>query len=95
MAAVARNTQLEGENTFKQQQRLPYLCVGDCLLNTAVRDGLNQLPMEYVLVHQLRRNGKPGVMMLSEFTSCMRIMRGAIRINPWKVSVGRSTSEFD
>jgi trehalose-6-phosphate synthase len=27
----------------------------------------------------------PGVVMLSEFTSCMRVLRGAVRINPWKV----------
>lgn len=72
------------------QERLPYLCLGDCLLNTAVRDGLNRLPLEYVLVHSEMRGKDPGVMLLSEFTSCMRIMRGGICINPWKVSVPSS-----
>lgn len=77
--------QLEDEHSFTLQQRLPYLCLADCLINTAVRDGLNNLPLEYVFVHESARKNNPGVMMLSEFTSCMRVMRGAIRINPWKV----------
>lgn len=77
--------QLEEESSFTLQRRLPYLCLADCLLNTSVRDGLNSLPLEYVQVQGATRPDNPGVMLLSEFTSSMRVMRGAIRINPWKV----------
>lgn len=77
--------QVEDETTFTLHKRLPYLWLADCLVNTAVRDGLNSLPMEYVCTHDSTRKEDPGVMLLSEFTSCMRVMRGAIRINPWKV----------
>ncbi|CAN0342837.1 unnamed protein product [Discosporangium mesarthrocarpum] len=73
------------ELSFTLQKRIPYLVVGDCMLNTAVRDGLNRLPLEYALAHQECRKDDPGVQLLSEFTSCMRVLRGAIRINPWKV----------
>ncbi|CAM9975335.1 unnamed protein product [Pylaiella littoralis] len=77
--------ELEDENVFTLERRLPYLCVADCLLTTSVRDGLNNLPLEYVVVQASTRVQNPGVMMLSEFTSSMRVMRGAVRINPWKV----------
>ena len=77
--------QLEDETAFTLHKRLPYMCLADCLVNTAVRDGLNNLALEYVCVHEATRKEDPGVMLLSEFTSCMRVMRGAIRINPWKV----------
>ncbi|CAN0353463.1 unnamed protein product, partial [Ectocarpus sp. 13 AM-2016] len=76
---------LEDENSFTLNRRIPYLCLADCLLNTSVRDGLNSLPLEYVQVQGATRVDNPGVLMLSEFTSAMRVMRGAIRINPWKV----------
>jgi len=29
---------------------------------------------------------RPGVIILSEFSSCCRVMRGAINVNPWKIS---------
>ncbi|CAN0161897.1 unnamed protein product, partial [Ectocarpus sp. 4 AP-2014] len=77
--------ELEDENSFTLNRRIPYLCLADCLLNTSVRDGLNSLPLEYVQVQGATRVDNPGVLMLSEFTSAMRVMRGAIRINPWKV----------
>eukprot|EP00903_Cladosiphon_okamuranus_P012881 g12029.t1 len=77
--------ELEDEKSFTLHRRLPYLCLADCLLNTSVRDGLNSLPLEYVKVQGATRADNPGVMLLSEFTSSMRVMRGAIRINPWKV----------
>eukprot|EP00611_Tribonema_gayanum_P008359 TRINITY_DN1787_c1_g2_i1.p1 TRINITY_DN1787_c1_g2~~TRINITY_DN1787_c1_g2_i1.p1 ORF type:complete len:402 (-),score=154.13 TRINITY_DN1787_c1_g2_i1:40-1245(-) len=73
------------EASFTLQQRLPYLCLADCLVNTAVRDGLNRLPLEFAIAHTVHRPQCPGVVMLSEFTSCMRVLRGAVRINPWKV----------
>eukprot|EP00612_Vaucheria_litorea_P006132 CAMPEP_0171470926 /NCGR_PEP_ID=MMETSP0946-20130122/414_1 /TAXON_ID=109269 /ORGANISM="Vaucheria litorea, Strain CCMP2940" /LENGTH=1149 /DNA_ID=CAMNT_0012000347 /DNA_START=172 /DNA_END=3621 /DNA_ORIENTATION=- len=73
------------EEAFTLQERLPYLCLADCLVNTAVRDGLNRLPLEFTIAHTTHRPKSPGVVMLSEFTSCMRVLRGAVRINPWKL----------
>jgi hypothetical protein len=188
--AIAAVTAIEqDEASFSLQQRLPYLILADCLINTAVRDGLNRLPLEFAVAHTARRyvhmqcnadtlihtnaaaiaclhqvaltaqcwayyshchcccrthdalviaaschercacafvvlrvvygqctvwdadtklsliamqscvvpvwlllllllmhrRECPGVVMLSEFTSCMRVLRGAVRINPWKV----------
>lgn len=73
------------EQSCGLQQRLPFLLLGDCLVNTVGRDGLNRLPLEFVLAHAVRRKENPGVMILSEFTSCMRVLRGALRVNPWKL----------
>mmetsp|Transcript_36757 Transcript_36757/g.120109 ORF Transcript_36757/g.120109 Transcript_36757/m.120109 type:complete len:1189 (+) Transcript_36757:81-3647(+) len=47
---------------------------------TSVREGLNTYPLEAVFA---RRNVEPGVVVLSEFASCSRVLNGAIRVNPW------------
>lgn len=75
----------QDEASFTLHQRLPYMVLADCLINTAVRDGLNRLPLEFAIAHTAWRPQNPGVLMLSEFTSCMRILRGSVRINPWKI----------
>ncbi|EOD08119.1 hypothetical protein EMIHUDRAFT_465622 [Emiliania huxleyi CCMP1516] len=43
---------------------------------TSVREGLNTYPLEAVFA---RRNVEPGVVVLSEFASCSRVLNGAIR----------------
>mmetsp|Transcript_27530 Transcript_27530/g.64255 ORF Transcript_27530/g.64255 Transcript_27530/m.64255 type:complete len:1210 (+) Transcript_27530:256-3885(+) len=83
----------EVEETHLQlKHRLALLSVADVLLVTTVRDGLNRWPFEFVLA-QAAMGGEgseylikppvPGVMVLSEFTSCTRVLQGALHINPW------------
>jgi trehalose 6-phosphate synthase/phosphatase len=81
-------------------ERLSYFAAGDVLLNTAVRDGLNRLPMEFTLARvafgkcvekrgipyeQIEGAGLPSqnIIIISEFVSAARVMRGGLIINPW------------
>ena len=59
---------------------------------TSVREGLNTYPLEAVFA---RRNVEPGVVVLSEFASCSRVLNGAIRVNPWRAATrgGRRSHE--
>ena len=67
--------------------------MADVFVTTTVRDGLNRWPLEYVLAQaymcdahaDARAPHAPGLMILSEFTSCCRVLNGALHVNPWKV----------
>ena len=81
------------ETEMKLHQRIALLRASDLIMVTSIRDGLNLLPLEYTIAHQDalsevgRRDGrKRGLCILSEFASCTRVMRGALHINPWKIS---------
>jgi DNA-binding MurR/RpiR family transcriptional regulator len=54
-AAVTIIANEQDEASFSLQQRLPFLILADCLINTAVRDGLNRLPLEFAVAHTARR----------------------------------------
>ena len=81
------------ESGMGLQQRMALLRAADTVVVTAIRDGLNLLPLEYTIAHQDaltelgRKDGrKRGLCILSEFSSCTRVMRGALHVNPWKIS---------
>lgn len=81
------------ESEMRLQQRMAILRASDLVVVTSIRDGLNLLPLEYTIAHQDaltemgRKDGrKRGLCILSEFASCTRVMRGALHINPWKIS---------
>jgi trehalose 6-phosphate synthase/phosphatase len=81
------------ESEMRLQQRMALLRAADVVLVTPIRDGLNLIPLEYTIAHQDaltelgKRDGrKRGLCILSEFSSCTRVIRGALHINPWKVS---------
>lgn len=81
------------ESEMRLQQRMALLRASDTVIVTAIRDGLNLLPLEYTIAHQdaltemgKKDNRKRGTCILSEFSSCTRVMRGALHINPWKIS---------
>eukprot|EP00943_MAST-04B_sp_MAST-4B-sp1_P004783 g4783.t1 len=68
--------------------------VADVCLVTSLRDGLNLVSHEYILMQNERmvnssdQNGSnkdntPGVLLLSEFTGAIQSLSGAVRINPW------------
>jgi len=76
---------------MRLQQRMAIMKASDVMLVTPIRDGLNLIPLEFTIAHQDApdRNGDPrrrGLVILSEFASCTRVMRGALHVNPWKIS---------
>lgn len=81
------------ESAMGLQQRMALLRAADTVVVTAIRDGLNLLPLEFTIAHQDamtemgKKDGrKRGLCILSEFSSCTRVMRGALHVNPWKIS---------
>jgi len=81
------------EDKMRLQQRLALLRAADVCMVTSIQDGLNLIPLEFTHAHkdacteQGSRDGRPrGICIMSEFSSATRVMRGALHINPWKVS---------
>ena len=63
--------------------RLALFSISDVLLNTAMRDGLNLLPFEYVFTKS--HLGSDGVCVLSEFVGCSHVLNAIIRVNPFNL----------
>mmetsp|Transcript_33867 Transcript_33867/g.49693 ORF Transcript_33867/g.49693 Transcript_33867/m.49693 type:complete len:1336 (+) Transcript_33867:345-4352(+) len=79
------------EKEMRLQQRLALLSAADVVMVTPIRDGLNLIPLEFTFAHQDVLTNPPdgrkrGLCILSEFSSCTRVMRGALHVNPWKIS---------
>ena len=60
------------------------------MLHTAIREGLNLNPLEYVFAHghgagDKEKESAAGVVLLSEFSACCCVLNEAIRINPWNL----------
>ena len=53
----------------------------DLLFVSSVREGLNLMPFEYLLA----REGNPGALLLSEFSSVARVLSGAVTTNPFSI----------
>ena len=81
------------------RRRLAFFAASHVLMITSPRDGLNRLPMEFTLARskygslaqqrdglQLEGTGLPseGLIIISEFISSARVMRGALMVNPWR-----------
>ncbi|OEL13200.1 putative alpha,alpha-trehalose-phosphate synthase [UDP-forming] 7 [Dichanthelium oligosanthes] len=75
-------------------ERLAYYTIAECVVVTAVRDGMNLTPYEYIVCRQ----GIPGsecapemsgpkksMLVVSEFIGCSPSLSGAIRVNPWNI----------
>ncbi|KAK3041555.1 hypothetical protein RJ639_000689 [Escallonia herrerae] len=77
-------------------ERIAYYVIAECCLVTAVRDGMNLIPYEYVI----GRHGtdklddtlglnpstpKKSMLVVSEFIGCSPSLSGAIRVNPWNI----------
>jgi len=80
---------------MRLQQRMALMKASDVVLVTPIRDGLNLIPLEFTIAHQdalipaIRESDggrRRGLVILSEFASCTRVMRGALHVNPWKIS---------
>jgi len=81
------------ESEMRLRQRLALMKAADIIMVTPIRDGLNLIPLEYTIAHldALEPTGcsdgrKRGLCILSEFSSTTRFMRGALHVNPWKIS---------
>jgi len=74
------------ESRLRLNDRLSLLGVADVFLVSSPRDGLNRMPMEFVAAQSITRPDNPGVLMLSEFVSCTRVLLGALYVNPWRIS---------
>ncbi|PWZ52089.1 Alpha,alpha-trehalose-phosphate synthase [UDP-forming] 6 [Zea mays] len=77
-------------------ERVAYYVIAEVCLVTAVRDGMNLIPYEYIVSRQgnekldrMLRQGKPeekkSMLVVSEFIGCSPSLSGAIRVNPWNI----------
>ncbi|XP_074319239.1 putative alpha,alpha-trehalose-phosphate synthase [UDP-forming] 7 [Silene latifolia] len=75
-------------------ERVAYYTAAECVVVTAVRDGMNLIPYEYVVCRQGASESesasssvkpKKSMLVVSEFIGCSPSLSGAIRINPWNV----------
>lgn len=77
-------------------ERIAYYVIAECCLVTAVRDGMNLIPYEYIVCRQgtdkldetLDLNPsspKKSMLVVSEFIGCSPSLSGAIRVNPWNI----------
>ncbi|KAG6411239.1 hypothetical protein SASPL_129317 [Salvia splendens] len=80
-------------------ERMAYYSIAECAVVTAVRDGMNLTPYEYIVCKEGVSGAKPGsdlsgpkknMLVVSEFIGCSPSLSGAIRVNPWNVE---STAE--
>lgn len=69
---------------FKDRLALWMAC--DILMVTSIREGLNLKPLEFVYTKSVHNPGRPGVVVLSEFSACCCVLNGALRINPWNIT---------
>lgn len=72
-----------GGNNLDLPSRLALFRCSDVLINSAIREGLNLVPLEYIFTR--RDPDMPGVVLASEFSACSSLLNGAIRINPFDV----------
>ncbi|KAH7679827.1 trehalose 6-phosphate synthase/phosphatase protein [Dioscorea alata] len=84
------------ERQLQFYERIAHYVVAECCLVTAVRDGMNLIPYEYVVSRQgnerldevlglSREAPKKSMLVVSEFIGCSPSLSGAIRVNPWNV----------
>lgn len=71
----------EEAEAITMDERVAIWKSSDVYLGTAVREGLNLMPCEYVYCKQ----SNPGVVVTSEFSAACNILNGAIRVNPFDI----------
>lgn len=84
------------DNPLQFYERIAYYVIAECCLVTAVRDGMNLIPYEYVICRQGNENldqvlgldpliPKKSMLVVSEFIGCSPSLSGAVRVNPWNI----------
>ncbi|XP_010522084.1 PREDICTED: probable alpha,alpha-trehalose-phosphate synthase [UDP-forming] 7 [Tarenaya hassleriana] len=73
-------------------EKVAYYNIAECVVVTAVRDGMNLTPYEYIVCrHGLLDSEsdfcgpKRSMLVASEFIGCSPSLSGALRVNPWNV----------
>ncbi|KAK1388801.1 Trehalose-6-phosphate synthase component TPS1 [Heracleum sosnowskyi] len=82
------------DKPLSMSEKIAYFSIAECVVVTAVRDGMNLTPYEYIVCRQgisgaetsLDLSGpKKSMLVVSEFIGCSPSLSGAIRVNPWNV----------
>lgn len=84
------------DENLRFYERIAYYVVAECCLVTAVRDGMNLIPYEYIISRQGNERldkvlgvdpntPKKSMLVVSEFIGCSPSLSGAIRVNPWNI----------
>ncbi|XVF13656.1 hypothetical protein REPUB_Repub08aG0226700 [Reevesia pubescens] len=84
------------DNPLQFYERIAYYVIAECCLVTAVRDGMNLIPYEYIICRQGNEKldetlglnplaPKKSMLVLSEFIGFSPYLSGAIRVNPWNI----------
>lgn len=84
------------DQTLQFFERIAYYVIAECCLVTAVRDGMNLIPYEYICCRQGNETldgtlqldpsvPKKSMLVVSEFVGCSPSLSGAIRVNPWNI----------
>ncbi|KAF8409101.1 hypothetical protein HHK36_005174 [Tetracentron sinense] len=75
-------------------ERVAFYTIAECVVVTAVRDGMNLIPYEYIVCRQGIPGSESGsdssghkksMLVVSEFIGCSPSLSGAIRVNPWNI----------
>lgn len=86
-------------------ERIAYYVIAECCLVTAVRDGMNLIPYEYVVCRQGNEKldetlqlepsaTKKSMLVVSEFVGCSPSLSGAIRVNPWNIDAVAEAMDY-
>jgi trehalose 6-phosphate synthase/phosphatase len=70
-------------SSMPMDQRLALWKASDILMSTAIREGLNHWPMEFIYSH--KEPDVPGIVITSEFSAVSSILNGALRVNPYDI----------
>eukprot|EP00607_Mallomonas_marina_P007269 CAMPEP_0182418418 /NCGR_PEP_ID=MMETSP1167-20130531/2856_1 /TAXON_ID=2988 /ORGANISM="Mallomonas Sp, Strain CCMP3275" /LENGTH=1137 /DNA_ID=CAMNT_0024592623 /DNA_START=42 /DNA_END=3455 /DNA_ORIENTATION=+ len=89
------------DRSIALEQRLAFFAAADILISSALRDGLNRMPIEFTLARArcglmcepkecqptLPGGSMPneGLVIVSEFVTSTRVMRGSLVVNPYRV----------
>ncbi|EOY25144.1 Trehalose phosphatase/synthase 5 isoform 1 [Theobroma cacao] len=84
------------DSNLQFYERIAYYVIAECCLVTAVRDGMNLIPYEYIICRQGNEKldetlglnplvPKKSMLVVSEFIGCSPSLSGAIRVNPWNI----------
>ncbi|XP_061368177.1 alpha,alpha-trehalose-phosphate synthase [UDP-forming] 5-like [Gastrolobium bilobum] len=84
------------DTPLQSYERIAYYVIAECCLVTAVRDGMNLIPYEYIICRQGSEKldeilginpftEKKSMLVVSEFVGCSPSLSGAIRVNPWNI----------
>lgn len=68
------------DRSISTAEKIAYYTNAECLIVTAVRDGMNLTPYEYTAC---RQHASKSMIVVSEFIGCSPSLSGAVRVNPW------------